>query len=285
VKTLLSITAAFTLGVSQGSAQLIRDDFSTDGSLTGSVPDIGSAWTTISGTPAQLQVISGRVRLTSAGDEDVQSTFAAQSGITLFAGFTLNYSVPPSSSGSLTLSFRSAEGYIGRIFLGQSTANTFRIGIDNNLDNPVYWPSPLNISTDYRIVLGFTENGSSDRTTLWVSPTAINDPSVSEPTEAVTTAVTGFSFRQGGFSGDLAVDDLYVGTDFSAATVPEPSTFLFLVGALGFLSLRRNRTGPNHALQRTAPHVTAAASGLRLSATVQPPRRAPRSLSLGSLGD
>jgi hypothetical protein len=41
---------------------------------------------------------------------------------------------------------------------------------------------------------------------------------------------------------------------------------------------------PNHALQRTAPHVTAAASGLRLSATMQPPRRAPRSLSLGSLG-
>jgi len=41
---------------------------------------------------------------------------------------------------------------------------------------------------------------------------------------------------------------------------------------------------PNHALQRTAPHVTAAASGLRLSPTMQPPRRAPRSLSLGSLG-
>jgi hypothetical protein len=37
---------------------------------------------------------------------------------------------------------------------------------------------------------------------------------------------------------------------------------------------------PNHALQRTAPHVTAAASSLRLAATMQPPR----SLSLGSLG-
>src|SRR4051812_31521929 len=41
---------------------------------------------------------------------------------------------------------------------------------------------------------------------------------------------------------------------------------------------------PNHALQRTAPRVTAAASGLRLSPTAQPPRRAPQSLSLGSLG-
>ena len=38
---------------------------------------------------------------------------------------------------------------------------------------------------------------------------------------------------------------------------------------------------PNHALQRTAPHVTVAASR---RPTTQLPRRAPRSLSLGSLG-
>jgi hypothetical protein len=44
--------------------------------------------------------------------------------------------------------------------------------------------------------------------------------------------------------------------------------------------IQMSRT-PNHALQRTAPHVTAAASDLRLSPTVQPPCRAPRSLSLG----
>ena len=42
---------------------------------------------------------------------------------------------------------------------------------------------------------------------------------------------------------------------------------------------------PNHALQRTAPAVTLAASGLRLSPTVQPARQPPPSLSLGSLGD
>jgi hypothetical protein len=41
---------------------------------------------------------------------------------------------------------------------------------------------------------------------------------------------------------------------------------------------------PNHALQRTAQHVTAAASASALPPTVQPRRRAPRSLSLGSFG-
>lgn len=40
---------------------------------------------------------------------------------------------------------------------------------------------------------------------------------------------------------------------------------------------------PTHALQRTAPRVTLAASGHRLAPTMQPARRAPQSLSLGSL--
>lgn len=43
-----------------------------------------------------------------------------------------------------------------------------------------------------------------------------------------------------------------------------------------------NPESPNHALQRTAPAVTLAASALRLSATMQPARQPPPSLSLGS---
>jgi len=41
---------------------------------------------------------------------------------------------------------------------------------------------------------------------------------------------------------------------------------------------------PNHALQRTAPCVTAPASAAALPPTMQVPRRTPLSLSLGSLG-
>ena len=56
--------------------------------------------------------------------------------------------------------------------------------------------------------------------------------------------------------------------------------------SLGFSGMRlnRNQPSPNHALQRTAPAVTLAASCLRLSPTVQPARQPPRSLSLRSLG-
>ena len=46
----------------------------------------------------------------------------------------------------------------------------------------------------------------------------------------------------------------------------------------------QTRPTPNQALQRTAPRVTAPASGLRLAPTAQVPRRAPQSLSFWSLG-
>jgi hypothetical protein len=44
------------------------------------------------------------------------------------------------------------------------------------------------------------------------------------------------------------------------------------------------RTRPNHALQRTAPGVTAPASAAAFPSTMQVPRRPPQSLSLGSFG-
>ena len=47
---------------------------------------------------------------------------------------------------------------------------------------------------------------------------------------------------------------------------------------------RLELTWPNHALQRTAPCVTAPASTAAFPPTAQVPRRTPLSLSLGSLG-
>ena len=48
--------------------------------------------------------------------------------------------------------------------------------------------------------------------------------------------------------------------------------------------LLTNQPWPNHALQRTAPCVTAPASAAAFPPAMQVPRRTPRSLSLGSLG-
>ena len=48
------------------------------------------------------------------------------------------------------------------------------------------------------------------------------------------------------------------------------------------LGSTNRQEGPNHALQRTAPCVTAPASAAAFPPTMQVPRRTPRSLSLGS---
>ena len=49
--------------------------------------------------------------------------------------------------------------------------------------------------------------------------------------------------------------------------------------------ISNSTNAPNHALQRTAPCVTAPASTAAFPPTMQVPRRTPRSLSLGSLAD
>jgi len=48
------------------------------------------------------------------------------------------------------------------------------------------------------------------------------------------------------------------------------------------MSFHQKPATPNHALQRTAPRVTLAASGLHLSPTTQRSRQPGESLSLGS---
>lgn len=59
--------------------------------------------------------------------------------------------------------------------------------------------------------------------------------------------------------------------------------FLALLITNAFLSLPEPKTGDSHALQRTAPHVTAAASGLRLSASPAAAAACSAVLSLKSL--
>ena len=89
-------------------------------------------------------------------------------------------------------------------------------------------------------------------------------------------------------------------TRVTGTTVPEPSAFVLIAFALVWLGyFRIRRTGPNHALQRTAPRVTVAAFHVcsrlvrswRCLTSVasffappsQLPRHAPLSLSFGSL--
>src|SRR5260221_9091632 len=90
-------------------------------------------------------------------------------------------------------------------------------------------------------------------------------------------------FIRRGFSGFR-----YVAIMYSAyALVCCVTNILWVVGLFSIAAAwnRVSPTSPNHALQRTAPCVTAPASAAAFPPAMQVPRRTPRSLSLGSLGD
>jgi len=75
-----------------------------------------------------------------------------------------------------------------------------------------------------------------------VGPSSEASTSVSTTGAAINTNLSGFAFRQTTVSGDLAIDNLVVGTTFSEA-VPEPSTWVLLgTGSVVLLwTLRRVR--------------------------------------------
>ena len=102
-------------------------------------------------------------------------------------------------------------------------------------------------------------------------------------------------FRTHGFAGPLCIAPTSHGDGFrhnhSAAirfpdTEPPNSSPATTPNNLrSMTAFLQSAEAPNHALQRTAPCVTAPASTAAFPPATQVPRRTPRSLSLGSLGD
>jgi hypothetical protein len=105
---------------------------------------------------------------------------------------------------------------------------------------------------------------SSPGTTVWRHPAFTFSPSLSFSVPVPSPPVsTGRRF--GSFLSPMHSADSRFWPGFVWAVCPNAAT-------------------PNHALQRTAPHVTAPASTATFPPTMQVPRRTPLSLSLESLG-
>ena len=103
-----------------------------------------------------------------------------------------------------------------------------------------------------------------------VANSSILSPALSDSLTGLCLSVFCSSMRRGNFSlRKICIRE------------SRPSSSAFQIVAE---SLSTSEMTPNHALQRTAPHVTAPASTAALPPTMQVPRRAPRSLSLRSLG-
>ena len=114
---MLRISFLTALLAAASATVLVRDDFSTNGNLMGSTPNVGGGeWTAHSGAGSgPITVSQGAITVSSALTEDLNSAFtAAVSAGTVYAGMDLNYATPSSFSMLRLLQLRSQQSLSGR---------------------------------------------------------------------------------------------------------------------------------------------------------------------------
>lgn len=214
VRVLLAVAGTASGGLF--AETLVFDAFQKDGPLNNRLPLVGNAW---KATGVPLSAEKSALRL-SAVDGEVSTRFAEQSQATVYAGFSFVVTQSPEFSGTFFFSFL-GQDWVGRLFLSAAeNPSTYRLGIENDQDNPIYWPAPLEVGTRYRAVVAFVENGPQDASVLWLDPEDEASPSVADGLEDVSPMIDGIVFR-----GDepyrtyrpavVEIENVTVATDFS----------------------------------------------------------------------
>lgn len=222
----------------------------------GSLVNVGSGqWSTHSGIPGQIEVISGRLELRVPETEDVNvllpgQPYPATTEAVLYVSFTLNFSSLPSASGQYFLHCKGTgtSNFRAKVFGLTSGAadGKYRLGVANagNAASATI-AQDLNLHTDYRIYLRYAVNSGS--ATLWVDPDAESSASVVGADSATAATLTSLALRQDSGIGAIAFDDLRVGTSFAdvyaaPAVIPpsitqEPANVAALeVGSASFIT-------------------------------------------------
>jgi len=224
----LSTNTSFAVLVVPSSAVLLCDNFSySDGPI---INVSGGLWHNHSGTIAQMVNSGGKLNVLSTQLEDVNAPllggpYTMESGVKLYAKFTLNVSTMPTTEyGNYFAHFKdnTAAGFTTRVFAQTHDAapGMFRLAIANrtsNATNATQLPSDLSPNTDYTVVTRYdTVTGLS---TLWVNPALESDPNVTGSgvnDSANFLAISTYAFRESTDFGQLTVDDLKVATSFGA---------------------------------------------------------------------
>lgn len=205
------------------SAAFLQDSFIyTNGSL---VSVSAGAWTTHSGVTGEVAVVSGRTFLSQNNSEDVSTTlpgqpYTAASGAVLYASFNISFARLPAGSGGYFAHFKGGTTFRGRIFATTNGAATgsFRIGVANGDNAPsAVLETNLNLNAAYKVVLRYALSNAT--ATLWLNPASENADGIPASDVVSTINMTSFALRQslssGSGMGELWVDDLLVGTQFT----------------------------------------------------------------------
>jgi hypothetical protein len=217
---------------------------------TGLLSATANGWTTVSGTPDQLTIITtpsdsgnslskaglaastgNRTTIVSGNSEDM--FYGLTTPITTTAYFSVLVKIADASTlaantttGDYSLTLASGNtAFQGRIYFKQgATANTFSVGVLNTSGGtaaPVYSTTDLAVNTTHLLVVKFVI--STGVASLFVNPT----PGAAEPTASATNStgttalpsqITGLVIRQGSNTGTMEIDEFRTGTTFTAVT-------------------------------------------------------------------
>ena len=203
-KTLLTIVWLACVLASAQAGVILSDTFSyPNGSLVGAA---GSPWTTFTGTAGQVDVIAGRVHLTSAETEGVNAPLAGAPYTfgALYASFTLNLKTLPTAGGNFFAAFKDSGtiNFRARVFVLTAGAapGKYRVGIANAAASAIaVIATDLTPGVDYQLVVRYNNSAVTATTsTLWLNPCSENQTvnCVTASDTPPSASMTTFALRQ-----------------------------------------------------------------------------------------
>ena len=237
-------STSFVVCVSPQYGVIFSDDFSyndflQDTALQGAdFNGTPSPWAhagTSAGTNYDLLVIGGAAQLSTQRSEDLSaslanSPFASDSGVLLYASFSITVSNLPTMSGDYFAHFRdtlTGTTFRDKMYLCTTNAapGYFRLGLANAANNvSVTFPLDLETNQTYTVVTRY--NTATAESVLWVNPA--NESSLHVTAQDTTTAnsIAAFGLRQSTGEGISYLDNLKIGTAFgdvaTVSVVPIP---------------------------------------------------------------
>ena len=239
-------STSFVLSVSPQYGVLLTDDFNytdflQDTALQGAGGPHASPWAHAginAGTNYDLLVINGAAQLSTERTEDLaanlaNSPFAADSGVVLYASFSITFSNLPTPAGDYFVHFQdtiTGSTFRDKLYASKTNAAAgfFRLGVANAA-NTVSAQFPLDLTTNQSYFVVTRYNTGTGESVLWVNPN--NEYSTSAVAQDSTTAATvgDFGLRQSSGIGISYLDNLVVGTAFGdVATITVVSIPLYI---------------------------------------------------------
>ena len=245
----LTVAVGIGLGANAEAAIEVSDDFSNNGALVGSTPDVGGIWGAHSGAGNKPIQVSGEAAVlvqSSGSGEDVNSEFAngaIGAGDTIYAGFDVSVSGSGAIDDLYFAHFKdSGFSFNSRVWVTDHVGGDYTLALsgDSSIsdgDGESVWASALSFDTVYRVIISY--DFDSGEKSLWIDATSAGDTSITATDATFSDEMIAFALRQNtGGNTTQTIDNLIVADSF-AAVVPEPASLALL--ALGGLAMGLRR--------------------------------------------